>query len=195
MTYDTRDARFDPHEGYVARLSTKLAGLGGDVRYVKSTLGGSYHYPLFENVTATVAAEVGNITGLADDTRASDRFFIGGSSLRGFEFAGIGPRDSASGDALGGKNYYTGTLELSFPLGLPEELNVRGRVFTDVGSLWDLDNEIGTVIDENSVRTSVGIGFSWVSPFGPFVVDFGVPVLKESFDETSSVTFSFGTRF
>jgi outer membrane protein insertion porin family len=195
LTFDTRDARFDPREGYVARLGNTLAGLGGDVRYIKTTLGGSYHYPVFEDVTATVAGEVGNITGLADDTRASDRFFIGGSSLRGFEFAGIGPRDTDGGDALGGKHYYTGTLELSFPVGLPEELNVRGRVFTDVGSLWDLDNSSATVVDENSMRASVGVGFSWLSPFGPIVIDFGFPVMKEDFDNTESVTFSFGTRF
>ncbi len=58
---------------------------------------------------------------------------MGGANLRGFEFAGVGPRDDATNDALGAKKFYTSTIEVRFPLGLPEEFDVRGRVFTDVG--------------------------------------------------------------
>ncbi len=197
LSYDKRDARFDPREGYVVQLSNTLAGLGGDVSFIKLSLGGSYHYPVpfFDNVTATTVAKVGNITGLADDTRVSDRFFIGGGSLRGFEPAGIGPRDSLTGDALGGKHYYTGTLEFSFPLGLPEELAVRGRVFSDVGALWSIDGDDSGVDDSSSPRVSVGTGISWNSPFGPVVIDFGFAVVEEDFDKTELVNFSFGTRF
>jgi outer membrane protein insertion porin family len=161
------------------------------------TLGGAFHYPVpfFDNVTATTVAEVGNVTGLADDTRVSDRFFIGGSSLRGFKPAGIGPRDSMTDDALGGKHFYTGTLELSFPLGLPEELAIRGRIFSDVGALWSIDGDESGVDDSSSPRVSVGTGISWNSPFGPVVIDFGFTILEEDFDETELLNFSFGTRF
>ena len=55
---------------------------------------------------------------------------------------------------------------------------------------------MGTDIeDSSSPRMSVGTEISWVSPFGPFIIDFGVPVVKESFDETEIFHFSFGTRF
>jgi outer membrane protein insertion porin family len=197
LSYDKRDAKFDAREGYVVQFANTLAGLGGDVRFIRATLGGSYHYPVpfFDNVTATTVAEVGNVTGLGDDTRVSDRFFIGGSSLRGFKPAGIGPRDQASGDALGGKHFYTGTLELSFPLGLPEELAVRGRVFSDVGALWAIDGDDSGVNDSSSPRVSVGTGISWNSPFGPVVIDFGIAVVEEDFDKTELFNFSFGTRF
>jgi outer membrane protein insertion porin family len=195
LRWDTRDARFDPREGHIVRLGTTVAGLGGDVRFLRTTLGGAYYQPILENVTGSISAEVGNIVGLSYDTKVSDRFFRGGSSLRGFNTSGIGPRDALTDDALGGKHFYSGTLELSFPVGLPEELNFRGRIFSDVGSLWAIDGDDSDVDDDSSPRMSVGTGFSWISPFGPVVIDVAVPILEEDYDETELINFSFGTRF
>ena len=115
--------------------------------------------------------------------------------VRGFENAGIGPRDTASDDAIGGKWYYRGSLQVSFPLGLPSEFGVRGRVFTDFGSLGGVDGDIGTVTDTGTLRGSAGVGLGWRSPFGPINIDFAEPLLSEEFDKTQSVRFSFGTRF
>ena len=196
LIYDTRDSRFDPREGWVAGLSTQFAGLGGDVKFVRTSVDGGYYSSFTDDLTRSVLGEVGNITGIGDDTRASDRFFIGGSSFRGFEFAGIGPRDANTNDALGGKNFYTATTELAFPLGLPDELQVRGRIFGIVGSLWDIDNDTAAVIDdESSPRVSIGAGITWNSPFGPVLIDVGYPVVEEDFDESELISFSFGTRF
>ena len=57
-------------------------------------------------------------------------------TLRGFKFAGVGPRDTSTDDALGGNLLYTGSAELRFPLGLPEELRIFGRTFVDAGTLY-----------------------------------------------------------
>lgn len=195
LTYDTRDSRLDPREGGIVRLSNSLSGLGGDVRFLKSSLGGAYYYSFLENWTASVDAEVGNIVGITQDTRISDRYFVGGTSCRGFEVAGIGPRDEPTADALGAKQFYTGTLELGFPLGLPEEYDIRGRVFTDVCSAWGLDQSNANVLDEKSPRVSVGFGFSWNSFLGPITIDLGFALVKESFDQTQAFSFSFGTQF
>ena len=195
LSYDTLDSRFDPRSGMVLRLRNEVTGAGGDVRFLKSSLGGAYYYSIFENWTASVDAEVGNIIGLGQDTRISDRHFVGGSKCRGFQFAGVGPRDGPTGDALGGKQFYTGSLELGFPLGLPEEYDIRGRVFTDVCSAWGLDRSDPNVLDESSPRLSVGAGLSWQSPFGPIIIDLGFAVIKEDFDETELLSFSFGTQF
>lgn len=195
LRWDTRDARFDTRTGYVMRFNTTLAGLGGDVRYIRTSLGGSYFYSFLENLTTSVTGEAGNIQGIDYDTRVSDRFFLGGTSLRGFESAGVGPRDALTGDALGGKHFYSGSLEFSFPLGLPEELAIRGRTFTDMGSAWAIDGNDSNVDDSSSPRVSVGVGISWASPFGPIVLDLGFPVVKESYDKTELINFSFGTRF
>ncbi|MHA1151652.1 MAG: outer membrane protein assembly factor BamA [Alphaproteobacteria bacterium] len=195
LRYDTRDSRFDPREGMVLRLRNELAGLGGDIHYIKSSVGGEYHFPVAEDWTISVDAEVGNIVGLGEDTRISDRHFIGGFNCRGFEFAGVGPRDGPTSDPLGGKNFYTGTLQLDFPLGLPEEFEVRGRVFADVCSAWDLDKTDANVLDEATPRVSIGTGFAYKSPLGPLSMDFGFAIMEEEFDETKLFHFSFGTQF
>jgi len=195
ITYDTRDSRFDPTSGFIVSLDSEFAGLGGDKYYVKSTLGGAYYFPLLEQVTLKVGGEAGTIWSIKP-TKVSDRFFVGGPNLRGFAVGGVGPRDADTDDALGAKNFYTGTVEVAFPLGLPEEFDIRGRVFSDVGSAWAIDGPgFGPVDDSTALRASVGVGLSWNSPFGPIQIDLGYAVLKEDFDETELFRFSFGTRF
>lgn len=197
LTYDTRDSRFDAREGVIGRLRTEFTGLGGDVTFVKASVSGGYYHTVYDDYTISTRGSVGTIAGVGDDTRISDRFFRGGGNPRGFEFGGIGPRDRNTGDALGGKHFYTGTVEMAFPLSLPFDLDVRGRVFTDVGAAWDIDdNSIPVVVDDSSSpRVTVGTGISWNSPFGPVVLDLGVAVVKEDFDETEILSFSFGTQF
>jgi outer membrane protein insertion porin family len=118
--------------------------------------------------------------------------------VRGFTIVGPGPRAAVSRDAHGGLFFYSGSLQLSFPLGLPEELQIRGRVFNDVGSAWSLqETEVpGNPIDDSSaLRSSAGFGVTWVSPFGPLGVDIGYAYIKESFDRTELFRLNFGTRF
>ena len=197
ISYDTRDSRFDPREGFITSLRTEFIGLGGDVSLARASATAGYYYTVFEDYTLSVRGTGGTMVGVGEDTRISDRFFKGGGSPRGFAYGGIGPRDANTDDSLGGKNFYTGTVEASFPLNLPFDLDVRGRVFTDVGAAWAIDdNSIPvTVQDSNAPRVTVGTGISWNSPFGPVVVDLGIAVVKEDFDETELISFSFGTQF
>jgi len=197
ITYDTRDSRFDPREGVIASLRGEFFGLGGDVTFVRGTASAGYYYTVYEDWTLSARGSTGAMQGLGEDTRISDRFFRGGTSPRGFEFGGIGPRDASTDDSLGGKYFYTGTIEASFPLDLPFDLDVRGRLFTDIGAVWEIDdNSIPVELqDSSSPRVTVGTGISWNSPFGPLVVDFGYAVIKEDFDETELFSFSFGTQF
>lgn len=195
FTYDTRDSQFDTREGEIVRLRTTVAGLGGDRNFFKATLGGGYYYTVADDWTFSTRGEVGQIIGLGEDTRIADRFFVGGSRPRGFEIGGISPRDRASDDALGANSFYSGTLELTFPLGLPEEFDIRGRLFTDVGASFGIDGSDAGVDDSSSPRVTIGTGVSWNSPFGPIVVDLGYAVIKEDFDETEILNFSFGTNF
>jgi outer membrane protein insertion porin family len=107
----------------------------------------------------------------------------------------VGPRDTSTGDALGGNVLYTATAEQRFPLGLPEELRIFGRVFVEAGSLFDSDSSGSTVFDSNAIRASGGVGLSWLSPLGPIAIDLSEAFLKESEDETEFFRVSFGTRF
>ena len=195
LIYDTRDSIFDPREGLRASLENQVAGLGGNVRFLKSTLGGTYYLPVFEEMTFSVRGESGYIVGIGQDTRVIDRFFLSSRDIRGFEFGGIGPRDARTDDALGGEQYYLGSLQLAFPLGLPDEFDIRGRVFTDFGAAWGIDSGNVRVDDSASPRVSIGTGLSWNSPLGPIELDLGFAVVKEDFDETEVLSFSFGTTF
>ncbi|MEK6745717.1 MAG: outer membrane protein assembly factor BamA [Pseudomonadota bacterium] len=196
FAYDDRNNKLDPSSGYYMRITQEFAGLGGDSRYLKHDLKASYYYPITAKWRTSFIASSGYIFGMGGrDVRINDRFFVGGDDLRGFRNAGIGPRDTATRDALGGNAYYTGTAELKFPLGLPEELGVSGAVFSDVGSLWKIDNSSVGVSQHNAVRASAGVGVLWTSPFGPIRVDFAHAFAKQDEDMTETMRFSFGTRF
>lgn len=211
ITYDRRDSRISPKDGYFVRLQNDFAGAGGDVRYLRTRLSAGYYYPITDDVIASIAGEGGTIFGIGQDVRITDAFFLGGASLRGFETRGVGPRDLTTDDSLGGTKYFSGTIELSFPLGLPEEYRLRGRAFGDFGTLFDNDFENAViddpppggapeaddpnVVDSTNIRASVGVGLTWDSPFGPFAFDVAYPILKEQFDKEEFFRFSVGTRF
>ena len=197
LAFDDRDSRLFPTEGLYSWLDTEVAGLGGDAKYLSGKLGANYYIPVYKkSVVFDILGEVGAIGGLDDeDVEINERFYLGGNNLRGFERAGVGPRDAATDDSLGGNLFYRGSAELKFPIGLPEELGVAGHAFSDFGSLWNLD-ETGTGIqDENSLRASAGVGLSWRSPLGPIRIDFAQPIADENFDKDEVFRFSFGTRF
>jgi outer membrane protein insertion porin family len=200
LTYDRRDSRLDPHSGYLIRLGTDFAGLGGDVKYVRARIDGAYYIP-FERLLGDpeyVLAITGSAGKLepfgGENERIVDRFFLGGENLRGFETAGAGPRDRTTGDSLGGRLLFTQTTEFRFPLPVPQELGITGRAFVDVGSLSGSSSG-SNVIDDASPRVGAGVGVSWRSPFGLINLDFAQAVVKKPEDQTQFFRFGFGTRF
>ncbi len=198
LSFDDRDSTLFPTEGLYSWLDTEFAGLGGDAQYVSGKLGGNYFIPVYKrSVIFDVLTEVGAIGGWNDsDVEINERFYLGGTTLRGFERAGVGPRDTLTGDSLGGNFFYRASGEFKFPIGLPEELGVAGHAFTDIGSLWELDETgANNIFDKNSLRAAAGLGVSWRSPLGPVRVDFAQPFLDETFDKDEVFRFSFGTRF
>ena len=196
LKYDVRDSSFEPHEGYVVRIEQDLAGLGGQAKYLSHRVSAAYHHPITDDLTGTLSASVGNVFGIfGENVRIDERFFLGGQQIRGFATAGLGPRDVRTNDPLGGNTYATGTAELSFPIDLVSDFDLRGRIFTDVGTLTGLDVSSADLRDDATLRASVGFGLSWISPLGPILIDLGFAVLKEDFDDTEAVRFSFGTRF
>ncbi len=199
ISYENVDSTLFPTDGLIGWFETEYAGLGGDAHYVSGKLGSTYYYPVYDEIVFSLLGEVGAIQGVGDENvEINERFFLGGTSLRGFEQAGIGPRDTDTRDALGGNFFYRSSAELTFPVFLPKALGVKGHAFSDVGSLWDIDETsslANAFDDEQAVRLSAGLGVSWRSPFGPIRVDFGFPIIKEEFDEEERFRFNFGTRF
>ena len=197
LTYDARDSTLFPTEGLYSWLDLEGAGLGGDAQFVSGDIGASYFIPFFERkVVFNLLGETGAIQGYGDeDVQINERYMLGGNNFRGFEKGGLGPRDRDTDDALGGNYYYRGTAELSFPVGLPEEMGVAGHAFSDFGSIWGIDETGPDILDEDSIRAAAGLGLSWRSPMGPVRIDVAMPFIKEDFDQEENFRFSFGTRF
>lgn len=196
LTYDRRDSTIDPREGYFARLSNDFAGLGGDERFVRATVDAGQYFPITDDITLAVQGSAGIVEGLGKDVRFNRNFYLGGDNLRGFNYGGASPRDSGTADVLGGKWMASGTVEVRFPLGLPEELGLTGKAFTDVGMIGEPDGVAKYPINtSDSPRASAGVGLVWVSPMGPVSVDLAQALIKESWDETEFFRFNFGTRF
>lgn len=209
LSFDTLDNRQKPNRGHRLVFNQDFAGLGGNVKYLRSQLTYNYFIPVYKRWIFGVKAEGGHIMGMGQNIRINDRFFLGNPRMRGFELAGIGPRDSLTRDALGGNVYYKGTLELYIPLGSgARELGIEASAFIDAGALFsvDLPSELvnsatGTPVihriggDTPKPRVAAGIGFTWMSPFGPFRVDFARAIMSNKFDKTEFFQFNIGTRF
>jgi outer membrane protein insertion porin family len=128
-------------------------------------------------------------------------------------------------DALGGTKYWGASFELQMPFWfLPKEVGLKGSVYADAGGLWDYQGPtnwfatgevnvpgcirptttypvnpgtcLGLQYDEqNLVRTSVGVGLIWASPFGPLRFDYAIPLTKGQFDRVQQFKFGGGTSF
>ena len=193
---DTRDNRFDPSEGFFAEIAETFSGVGGDVNFLRSNLRGGYYKPyLFKSLVVGVKGRLGHVSGLGDDVTQSERFFLGGRDVRGFDSNGIGPRDTGSAGAVGGNNIYNGSLEIVSNLGLNKDAGVRWTVFSDFGSVWSTDFPSGvTKPDEQAMRSSLGLGILWNTALGPLSFYWAKPLAKQSHDNTKTFQFSIGTR-
>ncbi|MBT5752935.1 MAG: outer membrane protein assembly factor BamA [Rhodospirillaceae bacterium] len=195
LSYDMRNDRVDPSAGYLLKLDTTYAGLGGDANYFRTVGTAGYWYPFAPQWVGSVRFKAANIVGVGESVAITERFFIGGEEIRGFATSGIGPRDKNTQDALGGNTYFLNKFELSFPTGLPKELGIGGLIFSDMGTLTGIDASGSSLVDTGNIRLSVGVGFSWKSPFGPIQATMAQALLKDPDDEVEIFRFSFGTRF
>src|SRR4051794_12954976 len=204
ISLDYRDSRVDPHDGFLVRVGTDFAGIGGTAHYVRSKLDGSYYIPLEwltgdEDWTLALQGGVGYLAQVGGyQEKIIDRFFLGGDNLRGFQSGGAGPHavGTTSVDSIGGRFLYTGTAEVRFPLPISPDLGISGRAFVDVGSLYKVDTIPGTTVyDSPALRVGTGVGISWKTPFGLINIDVAQAVAKQKYDQTQLFRFGFGTRF
>ena len=193
--YDKRDSAINPKEGYYLSFGNDIAGAGGDEKFLRFDAKAYKYYTFADYYTLKFFANGGYITGYnGKDVRLMNRYFLGGYNMRGFEYGGVGARDKKTDDALGGNWMFYGGTELSFPMGL-DELGIRGRTFIDVGMIGKPDG-INTedVYYSSSPRVATGVGLTWQSPMGNIDIDFAIPVVKKSYDETEIFRLNFGAR-
>jgi outer membrane protein insertion porin family len=208
LSYDSRDHFFAPTEGTKSALSVKMAGLGGDTRFIKSDMSARWHYPLLKDPkwggswVLALGGQLGYGVGLAERNNGSkdlplfERYFLGGiNSVRGFADRSLGPRapskcdtdgeNCKSTDVIGGGKALVLNSEILFPI--MEQYGVRGVAFFDMGNAFEN-------FSFGELRRSVGAGVRWMSPFGPLRVELGLPLNKKPDDETSVLGFSIGSQ-
>ena len=220
LDYNTLDNNKNPTDGLLIDFKQDLAGVGGDVSYLKSAIDAKYYAPLVADIVGLVHVQSGMLNSIGNNQlRMLDQFQMGPNLVRGFAPNGIGPRDltfypyTGTGDALGGTKYWGASAELRMPFWfLPKEVGLKGAVYADAGSLWDYQGptswaatgEVNSPTcptcgmqydDSNIVRTSIGVGLIWQSPFGPLRFDYAVPLSKGKYDIVQQFKFGGGTSF
>ncbi|KRQ94782.1 outer membrane protein assembly factor BamA [Bradyrhizobium jicamae] len=198
-TYSTLDNIKSPTSGIRSQLSQDLAGLGGDVKFLKTTEDVRYYRSLSSDLVGMVRAQGGYVTGWGgQQVPLMNNFFGGPTMVRGFAPNGFGPRDLTPGttmDNVGGSAYWATTAELQSAIpGIPNEYGLRATAFVDAGSVFRYSGSTAglQVANKNVVRSSVGAGLTWASPFGNLTVDYAVPLTKAAYDVVQPLRFSAG---
>ncbi|MBA8880372.1 outer membrane protein assembly factor BamA [Phyllobacterium myrsinacearum] len=207
LVYDTIDDRKNPHDGLYAKFNQEYAGIGGDANFLKTTFKGSYYKTLSQemDIVGLVGVGAGHIEGFGDDLRVFDLFKNNQEMIRGFKYAGIGPRDGSvrdsDGSFLGGTTYFNASVETQFPLPIvPESLGIRGALFADAATLYgnelkDRDGRRYVSDDGMEWRASAGVSIMWASPFGPLRFDYAFPVKKVEGDQVQNFNFGMSSKF
>ena len=205
VTYNTLDNTKSPTSGFKSQLSQDLAGLGGDVKFLRTTEDMRYYHPINDDVVSLVRAQGGYITGWGgQQVPLMNSFFGGPTMVRGFAPNGFGPRDLTPGttmDNVGGSMYWATTAELQSAIpGVPQEYGLKATAFVDAGSVFHYggpttfpgSTQSLQLANANVVRSSVGAGLTWASPFGALTVDYAVPLTKAAYDVVQPLRFSAG---
>ncbi len=215
LIYNTLDNNKDAASGLLLDFKQDFAGLGGDVRFIRTTFDGRYYAPLLYDVVGVLRLQAGHITKVGNvPLRMLDHFQQGPNLVRGFAPAGFGPRDITFGstnDALGGTTYWGASAEAQVPFFfLPKEVGLKGAIYADAGSVFNYrgptsniaTGEVGQFglirssdAEDQKIRSSVGAGLIWASPFGPLRFDYSIPLTKGRYDRLQQFRFGGGTSF
>jgi outer membrane protein insertion porin family len=218
FSYNTLDNNRNPTSGLLISLNQDLAGVGGDVNFLKTTGDFKLYNEVLPDIVGLLRFQGGVASGWGgQDLRMLDHFQAGPNMVRGFAPAGFGPRDLTAGtnnDALGGSMYWAATLEFQTPLWFaPKDFGMRFAAFADAGQLldykgptsWNVTGEqlttcpnatvVGQICNDTLVRSAVGVGLIWDSPFGPLRFDLAYALTKQPYDHTQLFRFGGGTKF
>lgn len=201
----TKSQGGEPVGGYFLDMLNEVAGLGGTVRFMSNTFGFHNYVALDDEKKWILRGEVKfGVIWKFGYMRFLDRFTLGDYGFGGFATAGVGPRDGKTGDALGGREYYTAALKLYFPLGLPKDLPVKGIAYVQTGSLWNSgcspsspqQAATNPILSEKfRNRLSLGGGLVWASPIGKIGCLFSRAVVRAKCDKRQTFLLIYGQDF
>ncbi|MEI6079511.1 MAG: BamA/TamA family outer membrane protein, partial [bacterium] len=196
LEHDKRNDRLSPTKGIYTALSSEVAGLGGNKKFIKTIFDNRFYRGLFWNTIFKTRLLLGNVGGYGDKTLPySERFLMGGiDSLRGYEYLTLGPKVTAidgSQFAVGGKNEVLWTAEWEFPIA--NQVGIRGVVFVDAGNAFNSFTSGFTT--DVPLRSNWGMGFRWLSPMGPLRFEWGVPINRHTNESAVVFQFMIGPSF
>jgi outer membrane protein insertion porin family len=221
LNYNTLDNNKNPTDGLLIDWKQDFAGVGGDVAYMKSQIDAKYYAPLVADIVGLIHVQGGILNKFGNtELRMLDHFQPNGIGPRDINPYGTG--DALGGTKYWGASY---ELQMPFwflpkEVGLKGAVYAdAGGLFDYQGpTTWAATGELTTSANSNCirpttvplsagtctglsydtsnvVRTSVGVGLIWASPFGPLRFDYAVPLTKGAYDRVQQFKFGGGTSF
>jgi len=203
LDFDNRDSLFLTHKGQSVNLTAFVAGggLGGTVQDYGISLDAKKYFSLPWDMILLTKGSIGMVNTWGGGTTPPpifDELYLGGANdMRGFAFREVGPKDQY-GNPIGGSTSVYGTAELTFPI-IPR---LRGAIFTDWGFVnaesWSVSPAQTTIDGQTSggLNGDIGIGARIELPIGPIRVDWGYPVMTDSWNQSSGqFNFNVGYTF
>ncbi len=189
--YDKRNQKYETTSGFFSNYNVSMPILSDT-----NTFTNNYNYKIFkelyENNVSTFSFSFQGASSLSgDDIKLSERLYIPGRKLRGFESGKIGPKDGS--DFIGGNYVSTINATTTIPKILENVQSVDIVVFADAANIWGVDYD--SSLDKSGIRSSVGVGLDWLTPVGPLTFSFAQPITKESTDIEETFRFNIGTSF
>ena len=190
---DGRDSALVPTRGILQRFNSDLSA-SGDARYVRTNYQIQQYTPLTKKYTLALNADLGWGQGLSNRPYPLFKnYFVGGlGSVRGFQQSTLGPSDSTNSLFLGGPKKIVMNAELMAPFpGAGNDRTLRLFAFTDVGRAFGENEKINL----SELRSSIGVGLSWISPMGPLRFSYALPMRRQVADKIQRLQFQIGTSF
>ena len=190
---DGRDSALVPTRGMLQRFNSDLS-MAGDARYVRTNYQIQQYTPLTKKYTLALNADLGWGQGLSNRPYPLFKnYFVGGlGSVRGFQQSTLGPSDSTNSLYLGGPKKIVMNAELLAPFpGAGNDRTLRLFAFTDVGRAFGENEKISL----SELRSSYGVGLSWISPMGPLRFSYAMPMRRQVTDKIQRLQFQIGTSF
>ena len=191
LTLDKRNQKFQTTDGFLSSYSLDLPYIS-DTYTLVNKYKYSYFTELYENNVSSFSFSLRSAHSIKnEDIKLSERLRVPANTLRGFEYGKIGPKD---GDDYIGGNYMSAiNLTTTLPQILENSQNTDFIIFMDAANLWGVD--YNSSLDDNEIRSSIGVGLDWFSPVGPMNFSLAQPITKSSNDVTETFRFNLGTTF
>ncbi len=189
--YDKRNQKFQTTDGFRSTYGVNLPYVS-DSYTLTNTYNYKYFTELYENNISSISFLFQSANSLKDDDiKLSERLYLPSSKLRGFEIGKVGPKDGE--DYIGGNFLSAININATVPQILPNNQSTDFLIFMDIGNIWGVDYD--SSLDDDKIRSSIGIGIDWFTPIGPLNFSLAQPLSKSSNDKTESFRFNLGTTF